>query len=143
MFGNFGPTSGRFQLINFFLSSEELALQTADESNEVHSHASAQSICTCTAGVSHLCSAAHSRPCTALCPPIRLACLHHVYVAACAIFWLKSASTVLRACCHFFGLAVQERSRCRRLKLWKTASSDCQSDSLFNRHASFLNQRLF
>ena len=40
-------------------------------------------------------------------------------------------------------LDLQERSRSCRWKLWKTASSDCQSDSLFNPHASLLIQRLF
>ena len=51
----------------------------------------------CCARVS-LCTAARSRPCRALCPPVSLACLHHV-LPRCIFFWLKSASSVLSASC--------------------------------------------
>ena len=62
--------------------------------------------------------AAHSRPCTALCPPVRLTCLHHA----------------LRRCiCFFSGSSLQtpsweqewERSRRCRAEQLETASLDC------------------
>ena len=40
----------------------------------------------------------HLRACTAFCPPVRLACLHHV-LRRCTC-WFKSASSVLRASCQ-------------------------------------------
>ena len=61
--------------------------------------------------------------------------LHMFFLAQVCKPCLASASQLFRLC-------VRERSRCCRLKLWKTASSDCQSDSLYNPHASFLIQRL-
>ena len=90
-----------------------------------------------------MCTAAHSRPCAALCPLVRLECLHHV--PRYCICYLSRSSVQAQSCervANSSRLVLQERSRCRRLKLWKTASSDCQSNSLFNPHGSFPIQRL-
>ena len=57
--------------------------------------------------------------------------------------WLKSASTVLRACCQLLQSGLVGAISLSSLRLWKTASSDCQSKSLFSPHASFPIQRLF
>ena len=51
----------------------------------------------------HLCIAAHSHPCAALRQHVRIACLLHRPRRCIAVFfWLKSASTVLRACWQLF-----------------------------------------
>ena len=48
--------------------------------------------------LSHLCTTAQSRPCTTICPHVRIACLYHVpRQCTCFFFLFRSASTVLRA----------------------------------------------
>ena len=90
----------------------------------------------------HLCTAAHSCPSTVLRPPVRLACLHHVRRHCVCYF---SGSCLQAQSCervaNTLWLILQDRSHCRRLELWKAASSDCQSGSLFGLFSTGRAQR--